>query len=107
MYQFLILVYLFTFHVPNDELQPHMIRACIDLRVPNKFIERNRKTQGPVVEDVIYKFHECVVFSKLDLRSGYHQFMLHPDSRTLFTLHIRALVVVPCGGPKKSPRTFI
>ena len=24
-----------------------------------------------------------------------------------FTLHIRALVVVPCGGPKKSPRTFI
>ena len=25
----------------------------------------------------------------------------------LFTLHIRALVVVPCGGPKKSPLTFI
>ena len=25
----------------------------------------------------------------------------------LFTLHIRALVVVPCGGPKTSPRTFI
>ena len=25
----------------------------------------------------------------------------------LFTLHIRVLVVVPCGGPKKSPRTFI
>ena len=25
----------------------------------------------------------------------------------LFTLHIPALVVVPCGGPKKSPRTFI
>ena len=24
-----------------------------------------------------------------------------------FTLHIRALVVVPCGGPKKFPRTFI
>ena len=23
-----------------------------------------------------------------------------------FTLHIRALVVVPCGGPKKSPPTF-
>ena len=25
----------------------------------------------------------------------------------LFTLLIRALVIVPCGGPKKSPRTFI
>ena len=54
-----------------------MIRACIDLTVPNKFMERNRITQGPVVEDFIYKFHDCVIFSKLDLRSGYHQLMLH------------------------------
>ena len=30
-----------------------------------------------------------------------------PDYAYLFTLQIRALVVVPCGGPKKSPRTFI
>ena len=30
-----------------------------------------------------------------------------PDHCLSFTLHIRALVVVPCGGPKKSPRTFI
>ena len=29
-----------------------------------------------------------------------------PDHCLSF-LHIRALVVVPCGGPKKSPRTFI
>ena len=72
-------------HVSNDELQPHMIRACIDLRVPNKFMERNRITQGTIVEGFIYKFHECVVFSKLDLRSGYHQLMLHPDSRAVVT----------------------
>ena len=72
-------------HVPNSELQPNMIRACIDLRVPNKFMERNRITQGPVVEDFIYKFHDCVIFSKLDLRSGYHQLMLHPDSRAVVT----------------------
>ena len=26
---------------------------------------------------------------------------------SFFTVHIRALMVVPCGGPKKSPRTFI
>ena len=31
-----------------------------------------------------------------------------PDHCLSFlTLHIRALVIVPCGGPKKSPRTFI
>ena len=33
-------------HVGNEELQPNMIRTCIDLRVPNKFMERNRITQG-------------------------------------------------------------
>lgn len=49
-------------HVANDELQPHMIRTCIDLRVPNKYMERNRITHGPVVEDFIYKFHECSLF---------------------------------------------
>ena len=31
-------------HTPREELQPHMIRASVDLRVPNKFMERNRIT---------------------------------------------------------------
>ena len=30
------------FHVPIYDLQPYMIWACIDLRVPNKHIEINR-----------------------------------------------------------------
>ena len=47
------------------------------------FMERNRITQGPVVEDFSYKCHGCVVYSKLDLRSGYHQLMLHPDTRVV------------------------
>ena len=68
-------------NVSKDDLQPNMIRACIDLRIPNKHMERNRISQGPVVEDFMYKFHDCVKFSKLDLRSGYHQLLLRPDSR--------------------------
>ena len=75
-------------HVLNDELQPNMIRARIDLRVPNKHMERNRITQGPIAVDFTYKFHECVIFSKLDLRSGYHKLMLHPDSRAVVTFSI-------------------
>ena len=48
-------------------------------------MDRHRITQGPVVEDFMYRFHDCKVFSKLDLRSGYHQLSLHPDSRAIAT----------------------
>ena len=52
---------------PRDQLESNMIRASVDLRVPNKFMERNRITQGPVVEDFTYTIHDCVIFSKMDL----------------------------------------
>ena len=71
--------------VPKEELQPNMIRACVDLRIPNRYMERNRTIHGPVVEDFIHKFHECVRFTKLDLRNGYHQLTIHPDSRGIAT----------------------
>ena len=71
--------------VDKEKLEPHMIRASVDLRVPNQFIERNRITQGPIVEDFMYKFHDCTVFSKLDMRQGYHQLLLDPDSRKIAT----------------------
>ena len=62
-----------------------MIRASIDLRVLNKQMERNRITQSPVVEDFTCKFYDCTIFSKMDLKQGYHQLVLHPDSRALAT----------------------
>ena len=71
--------------VSKESLQPHMIRASVDLRVPNKYMERNRILQAPVVEDFTCKFHDCKVFSKLDLRQGYHQLTLHPASRAIAT----------------------
>ena len=69
----------------STELEPHMIRASVDLRVPNKFMERTRITQGPMVEDFTHKFHDCTVFSKLDLRQGYHQLVLDPECRAVAT----------------------
>ena len=64
--------------VSKDNLGPHMIRASVGLRVPNKFMERNRILQAPVVEDFTCKFHDCNVFSKMDLKQGYHQLMPQP-----------------------------
>ena len=68
-------------NTPRDQLQSHMIRASVDLRVPNKFIEWKRIMQGPLVEDFTYKFHDCVIFSKMDLRQGYMQLVLDSKSR--------------------------
>jgi hypothetical protein len=65
-----------------------MIRECIDMRIANKSMERNRITQSPVVEDFIYTFHKCKVFSKMDLRQGYHQLMLDLESRAIATFSI-------------------
>ena len=39
--------------------------------------------QNPIVEDFTHKLHECKIFSKLDLRQGYHQLLLHPESRAV------------------------
>ena len=70
---------------PKSKLEPHMIRASIDLRVPNKYMERNRISQATVVEDFMYKFRDCNVFSKMNMRQGYHQLMLDPASREIAT----------------------
>ena len=70
---------------PADELEPNMIRASVDLRVPNKYMERSRITQSPIVEDFIHKFHDCKIWTKLDLRQGYHQLKLDPASRAIAT----------------------
>ena len=70
---------------PKEQLAPHMIRASVDLRVPNKYMERTRVAPGPVVEDFTYKFHDCRVFSKMDMRQSYHQLLLDPESRNIAT----------------------
>ena len=57
----------------------------MDLGVPNQYMERHRITQGTVVVDFMYKFHDCVIFSKLDMRQGYHQLLLDPESRKIAT----------------------
>ena len=67
---------------------PEEIRICVDMRLPNKAIKRERHFT-PTFDDVIADLNGAQYFSKLDLRSGYHQLLLHTDSRhiTTFSTH--------------------
>ena len=58
--------------VKKEELESQMIRASIDMRLPNESMKRSRCVQSPRVEDFIYRLHDCKIFTKLDLRQGYH-----------------------------------
>ena len=69
----------------EKELEPRMIRARVDLLIPNRSMEGNRILQAPVVEDFTYKFHDCTIVSKMDLKQGYHQLVLDPQSRHIAT----------------------
>ena len=69
------------FPKPNN---PDQIRLCIDMRIPNKAILRERHP-SPTTEDLIEKLNGAAYFSKLDLSSSYHQLELDEESRDLTT----------------------
>ena len=58
------------------------------MRVANQAITRERHPL-PTVDDLIHTLNGATVFSKLDLRAGYHQVPLSPESRhiTTFATH--------------------
>ena len=64
------------------------VRLCVDMRMPNQAIQRERHPT-PTVDNLVDALNGASVFSKLDLRSGYHQLSLAPESRyiTTFATH--------------------
>lgn len=67
---------------------PDKIRICVDMREANKAICRERHVT-PTIDDVISQLNGSVMFSKIDLKDGYHQLILNPESRyiTTFSTH--------------------
>jgi len=71
--------------VGEKQLKSHMIRASIDMRIPNESMKRSRCVQAPVLDDFTYAMHDCRVFSKLDLRQGYHQLTIDEETAKVAT----------------------
>ena len=74
---------------PPKPKKPEEIRLCVDMRAANKAILRTRHVT-PTLDELITQFNGATIFSKIDLRSGYHQLVLHPSSRyiTTFSTHV-------------------
>ena len=60
------------------------IRVCVDMRCANEAIVRERIPM-PTVDEVLESLNGSTVFSKLDLRLGFHQIELDEDSRDITT----------------------
>jgi hypothetical protein len=68
------------------------VRLCIDMRRANEAITRERHPI-PTIEELLHDLNGSTVYSKLDLKWGFHQIMLREELKVGILPHLQHTVV--------------